>query len=39
MDFEREKKLHREQLEERQKIQRRIESMRREFDFISKLDA
>lgn len=37
-DFDTQKMQHRQQLEERMKIQRRIEAMRREFDFISKLD-
>jgi hypothetical protein len=36
--FEDLKKETRAQLDERMKIQRRIEAMRREFEFISKLD-
>lgn len=38
VDFEAQKEQHRQQLEERMRIQRRIEAMRREYDFISKLD-
>ena len=38
LDFEAFKREQRAQLESRMKIQMRIEAMRREFDFISKLD-
>ena len=37
-NFENQKNDHRKQLEDRMKIQRRIEAMRREYEFISKLD-
>ena len=37
-DFEGLKKETRAQIDERMKIQRRIEAMRREYEFISKLD-
>jgi hypothetical protein len=38
LNFETYKREQRSQLESRMKIQTRIEAMRREFDFISKLD-
>lgn len=36
--FQQEQRQRKQQLDERMKMQRRIESLRREFEFLSKLD-
>ena len=37
-EFDREKAAHKRQIEERLRMQRRIESLRREFEFVSRLE-